>query len=325
MKCIKKILCAFCVLAFAISASGCYDGKDIENVSVILAMGADVEDGKNVFSFAIADINSKDNSSEAPVIIKKCEGANAYDALYNLQKTQSKQLTLTHIECAIFSQNAQNIYKDTLYDMAGRLGVSNTSYIVACDGNAGNLLEAISNTHETDFSVFIKDLLKNRKLMPKATLFDALNATKTNNDICIPMFAKLDDEIEYSMCIVDKNSNFLKIGFNDYNALNIYSVLKGYTNTLVIKNTDGAYGILLKEKPKIKVKNNRVEIEYIFENTEDLKYKNDAVKITNSFVNELIKNDTDILNMQNLSKVGKFKNENMISLKNMIVVTGVRV
>ncbi len=296
----------FILLGFAIALpllfSGCYDSKDIENVSAVLAAGCDRVDDKNVFSFAIAQIKSKDNGSEVPTDIKSVEADNIYDALYELQKTQSKTLSLTHIECAVFSKNTDLIFKDTVKDMTERLNVNSTSVIAICDGEAKDFLEKTSESHETDFALYLNDIFKKQKLVPKLTVYDAYCSINAKKTLCMPILKEKEDDFEYSICVAGFEDNYKAKELTDINAINFYSVLKGYTNTLVIKDDFDIIDIHLKDTPKLKYKDNTVLISYTLDDPDDLKYRELVSKQTDNYFYQLKNNNADIMDISELSK-----------------------
>ncbi len=301
----KLILFTILILSIIITLTGCYDSKDIENVSIVLSVGCDVNDDKNQYSFAVAQIESKDNGSEVPVKIETVEADNIYDALYMLQKTQSKILSLTHIECAVFSDTSNKIFKDTIYDMTERLNVNSASNIAVCKGSAKEFLDKISKDHEKNFSAYLKDMFITQRLIPKLNVYDAYCSIKSQKAICMPYLKAGDEDnenYEYGICTANNKKDYKITELTDENAINFYAVFKGYTNTLVIKEGYKITDIKLKKTPSISVSDRGIKVDYVLLKPKD-KANEDLIKNKTKEYFETLKTlDTDIMEIEEISK-----------------------
>lgn len=195
----KKI---FILLLFPLFICGCQNDKDLNNLSIVNAMGIDLSDNKYEISLQILKSNKNDSNDQnnlEETLVYSSKGKNISDALSNITLKSPKKLYFGHLELLIISENiAKNdINEISDYFLRNEEVSKNFTMLLSKDDTPKDILKKFKNdnsfptgnilgsveisstiqgtTNNVKFTKFMQDLM-NVGINP------IIPVIKTNND-----------------------------------------------------------------------------------------------------------------------------------------------
>lgn len=144
----KKILLMF--ITILIFICGCQNEKEINNLSIVNAIGIDIEDDKYKVTIQILDINKTNNDEQEKLnktITYTAVGNNISEALNNITLKSPKTLYLGHLELLIISENLakSNIDKITDYFLRNSNVSKNFTMLTCLGSTPEDILKVLEN------------------------------------------------------------------------------------------------------------------------------------------------------------------------------------
>lgn len=119
----KKII-SFLIAVLCLS--GCYNYNEMNDLSIISALGIDYED--NLYKLSAQVVEFK-NEKETFVTFTS-EGNTIYEALRNLSKSSSKKMYISHLEVLLLSEKVYKEKNDEIIDFFANYPESSLNYYV---------------------------------------------------------------------------------------------------------------------------------------------------------------------------------------------------
>lgn len=147
----KKLL--LIILIFSLFICGCQSENEINNLSIVNAIGIDIDDNEYKVSIQILDVNKTTNDEQEKLnksITYTSKGSNISEALNNITLKSPKSLYLGHLELVVISEKLakSNISKITDYFLRNSNISKNFTMLISKDctpEDVLNILESDSN------------------------------------------------------------------------------------------------------------------------------------------------------------------------------------
>lgn len=230
----NKIIKISIILLIVISFKGCFNYKDINNVTFATSVIFDISDEDKIIAYvdALKPYRSpNEDSDKGRRIIYKGEGMSAIDAIYDISLASSSEVNYSQNRAYIFTQKAAEggIEKFlSLIENNQEFKVKSDIYIYS--GNIDTLLEVTSNDEEY-LGLYLEKLADKSDKNPRsinANINDYLNNALMEDNTYIVGVIKikedaLDKKIEIGGGAVLKNNKLVSIldsrGAMSYNIL----------------------------------------------------------------------------------------------------------
>lgn len=143
----KKLLIVVLILPLFIC--GCQNEKEINNLSIVNALGIDIDGGKYKVTVQIIDISKSDDEQEKleKSITYTSSGNNISEALNNITLKSPKSLYLGHLELVIVSERLakENISKITDYFLRNSNVSKNFTIVTSKDSTPEDVLKVLES------------------------------------------------------------------------------------------------------------------------------------------------------------------------------------
>ena len=293
---------------------GCYDYKEINDLTIVSGILLDYQDDKYDITFQIIDEN---NPTSIKTYNNKCN--NIDECIYKLSKVSNKNIFISHLKVLLLTENTIQS-KVNYYDYFLRETTSKMNYNVYYVDN--KYKDKIINNID---SIYIKDISNiNDKMFSSSINLSFLDLIQQkldyNNTIIYPSLTINDeDTIMLSNLIIFNNDK--KIELNESNSI-FYNILKNKTKKTIIDipcDKESFSLVIDKIKTKYNYENKTINIQVnsksnvnYYNCSYDLDKKETIDKLS-SFSNDYIKN-----NINNIISISKDNNIDFIGLKSYI-------
>ena len=315
----KKI---FLLICFIFLLSGCYDYKELNDMSIISGIGVDFIDNEYEVILEITNSNKDGSSNELETSIVSAKDENISVAFNKAKNKTDKDVYLEHVELLVIGSNIAEYGVNELFDYIIRDTTINSNYFVAVCDNVKEILN--TKLENKSVSSLIVDTISYTQGNTKIDDLDILVSKYITGkeDIALP-FIKLDkDKFTYEeVAYFDKDKMVGKIDYKMYSFLvldtkNILFTSQG--NTISITNKDIS----------MNVKENKIIIDIIVDglvmkinNDINLKDKDGYKKLEKLlneeikkesiiFIDTIIKDQSDLLGFKNTYYKKKKRNIN---------------
>lgn len=110
------------LIVLLVITTGCWNMKEIQNISYVTAIGFDYDDGKYIVYLQLIDFSSvaklegQQKAKEAPVWVGKGTGASFTEAVNHLYETSQQRVFWGHVSALVFSEPIlkQNKFQDVM-------------------------------------------------------------------------------------------------------------------------------------------------------------------------------------------------------------------
>lgn len=185
MKIRKLIKVGILLIAILLMLAGCYNYKDINNVTFVTSIVFDLDPVENVVIYMDCVRpyrNNNESSDKGKRILYKGTGKTVLEALRDVNMASSYKINLTQNKAFIFSEKAIEKGIDKFLDV-----INNDQeflvkpYIFAYFGDVERLLKVAASDEEY-LGLFVNDLVKKNKANPRAIIVN-INEYITESEI----------------------------------------------------------------------------------------------------------------------------------------------
>ncbi|MCL2261863.1 MAG: Ger(x)C family spore germination protein, partial [Defluviitaleaceae bacterium] len=212
-KILAKTAALMIFLAFAaMLLVGCWDSKEVENRSFVVAMGVDKTEENYAVTLSIPIIAEKDEDEEIPAHIKTSEGKTITEALKKLEAKNDKSLYFGQTKLVILGTDLledEKFLRQTLTTLENKLEAPRRIHVLAAEEPAKIL--AAKPPGEIFPGSYISDIYRDKnKIGGRAFAldFERLSFIKNANhtsDAIIPKIERADDELRLSGAAIIKD------------------------------------------------------------------------------------------------------------------------
>lgn len=305
----KKILIIVC---FVLLLCGCYDYRELNDMSIVTGIGIDYKDNKYVVSLEVTKSVKDGSSNELETVLYTGEDKILADAFLEAKNSSDKYVYMEHVSILLVSRNLCNSGLGEVIDYIVRDTSINSNYYMVMVDNPTKIFstkienDSVSNVITNTINYYLDK-----------TSFDDLDimASKmmnVRNDIAIPSIELDEDKVIFNkiayfngdklvgevdsklftlLCLNSNNVNFSKSG----NTVNVY---KSQVDFKVEKDN-----ITIKVSGEGLVK--EIDSKIDLENDDSYSYLNriiseDMKKEINDFIEKTLSNGSDLLGLQDM-------------------------
>lgn len=305
----KKIIF---LLGFILLLSGCYDYKELNDMSIVSGIGVDYKDNEYYVSLEIINSKKDGSSTEIESTIVTGNDSNISEAFLKAKNKSDKEVYLEHVELLIIGENLAKYGLNNCFDYIIRDTKINNNYFVVVGSDP---LELLSTTKEdTSMSELIIDTISYTYGSSNMDDLDILVSKYITNkkDITIPFVSLDKDKILYNEIAYFNEDKM--VGKIDYK---MYSFLVLDTKNILFSRNDNTIDIYNK-KISLEVKDNKILINIkvdgqIREINKDINLKdvesygklenliNKEIKEESiKFIDTIIEDDSDLLGFKDI-------------------------
>lgn len=279
----KKIII---LVGIILLLSGCYDYKELNDMSIISAIGIDYVDNEYQVSFEVTESSKDGSSTEIQTKLVTGSHSNISDAFNEAMNKTDKEVYLEHVELLVVSKSLAEYGLNDCLDYIIRDTKINNNYFVVVSDNPKEILT--SHEENKSMSQIMVDIVSYTQGNTNIDDLDILVSKYITGkeDIALPYITLNDKMIEYNKIAYFNEDKM--VGEIDYK---MYSFLVLDTKDILFTcngNTIKAYD----KKISLEVKNNKIVIN---------------IKV-NGQVNEISK-DINLKDADSYSKLEKVMNE----------------
>ena len=279
----KKIII---LVGIILLLSGCYDYKELNDMSIVSAIGIDYVDNKYQVSFEVTESSKDGSSTEIQTKLVTGSHSNISDAFNEAMNKTDKEVYLEHVELLVVSKSLAEYGLNDCLDYIIRDTKINNNYFVVVSDNPKEILT--SHEENKSMSQIMVDIVSYTQGNTNIDDLDILVSKYITGkeDIALPYITLNDKMIEYNKIAYFNGDKM--VGEMDYK---MYSFLVLDTKDILFTsngNTIKAYD----KKISLEVKNNKIIIN---------------IKV-NGQVNEISK-DINLKDADSYSKLEKVMNE----------------
>jgi Ger(x)C family germination protein len=256
--------------------TGCWNMKEIQNLSYVTAIGLDYRDGKHVVYAQLIDFSSvaklegQQKTREAPVWVGKGTGASFTEAVNRLYETAQQRMFWGHVTAIVFSESIlkQNKYQDVL-DLLNRY--REIRYLVWVFSTKESIEEVFSTTpffYESPKSSILHspdDPYRQRSYIEPIRLFQFIMSLKEEARMSYMPSLRIDRTqwnvrrephplLAFSGMTVFWNNRYSgELGMDDLQGLP-WMHRKTVRMPLTVERDQSLAAVLFLEKPKVRIK-----------------------------------------------------------------------
>ncbi len=288
----------------------CYDYRELNDMSIVSAIGIDYVDNLYVVSLEITKSTKDGSSNEIKTSNVKGYGTNINEAFNDAKGMADKLIYMEHVEVLVVSEKVAKKGISTLLEYVIRDTTINNNYFMVVTDNIDNIVG--KSIKEDSSSELITNTIESYGDNTKWDNLDSIASNLMNKyqDIALPYVILNGDVLEYKKIaffnndkmvdlIDNKIYNFVKldtigIGFNDNeNSIDIYKKNVEYkVNKDKIDINIKAYGTI----KEVNSETNLMD-EASYKKLED-NFKGIITSEVNNFISDTKKNDSDLLGLQ---------------------------
>lgn len=320
----KKIIL---LISFILILSGCYDYKELNDMSIVSGIGIDFIDNEYIVSLEITRSSKDGSSTEIESNVVTGSDSNISNAFNKAMNLTDKEVYLEHVELLIISTELAEYGISDVFDYIVRNTTINSNYFVVIGDNPKELL---STTMENkSMSQVIVDTVSYTQ---GDTSIDDLDIMASKfitdkEDIALPYVSLDDNSINYSDIVYfngdkmvgkinNKMYSFLVLDTKDILFTRNNNTIKIYNKKISMEVKDNIIEVNIKVDGQISKINKGVNLkdEDSYGKLEKLMNK-EIEEETILFIDTILDNDSDLLGFKNIYYKKYQKNINSFKYK----------
>ena len=320
----KKIIL---LISFILILSGCYDYKELNDMSIVSGIGIDFIDNEYIVSLEITKSSKDGSSTEIETNVVTGNDSNISNAFNKAMNMTDKEVYLEHVELLIISTELAEYGISDVFDYIVRDTTINSNYFVVVGDNPKELL---STTMENkSMSQVIVDTVSYTQGDMSIDDLDIMASKFITNkeDIALPYVSLDDNNINYSDIVYfngdkmvgkinNKMYSFLVLDTKDILFTRNNNTIKIYNKKISMEVKDNIIEVNIKVNGQISKINKDVNLkdEDSYGKLEKLMNK-EIEEETILFIDTILDNDSDLLGFKNIYYKKYKKNINSFKYK----------
>lgn len=320
----KKIIL---LISFILILSGCYDYKELNDMSIVSGIGIDFIDNEYIVSLEITRSSKDGSSTEIESNVVTGSDSNISNAFNKAMNMTDKEVYLEHVELLIISTELAEYGISDVFDYIVRNTTINSNYFVVIGDNPKELL---STTMENkSMSQVIVDTVSYTQGDTSIDDLDIMASKFITNkeDIALPYVSLDDNSINYSDIVYfngdkmvgkinNKMYSFLVLDTKDILFTRNNNTIKIYNKKISMEVKDNIIEVNIKVDGQISKINKGVNLkdEDSYGKLEKLMNK-EIEEETILFIDTILDNDSDLLGFKNIYYKKYKKNINSFKYK----------
>lgn len=320
----KKIIL---LISFILILSGCYDYKELNDMSIVSGIGIDFINDEYIVSLEITKSSKDGSSTEIETNVVTGNDSNISNAFNKAMNMTDKEVYLEHVELLIISTELAEYGISDVFDYIVRDTTINSNYFVVVGDNPKELL---STTMENkSMSQVIVDTVSYTQGDTSIDDLDIMAGKFITNkeDIALPYVSLDDNNINYSDIVYfngdkmvgkinNKMYSFLVLDTKDILFTRNNNTIKIYNKKISMEVKDNIIEINIKVDGQISKINKDVNLkdEDSYGKLEKLMNK-EIEEETILFIDTILDNDSDLLGFKNIYYKKYQKNINSFKYK----------
>lgn len=320
----KKIIL---LISFILILSGCYDYKELNDMSIVSGIGIDFIDNEYIVSLEITKSSKDGSSTEIETNVVTGNDSNISNAFNKAMNMTDKEVYLEHVELLIISTELAEYGISDVFDYIVRDTTINSNYFVVVGDNPKELL---STTMENkSMSQVIVDTVSYTQGDTSIDDLDIMASKFITNkeDIALPYVSLDDNNINYSDIVYfngdkmvgkinNKMYSFLVLDTKDILFTRNNNTIKIYNKKISMEVKDNIIEVNIKVDGQISKINKDVNLkdEDSYGKLEKLMNK-EIEEETILFIDTILDNDSDLLGFKNIYYKKYKKNINSFKYK----------
>lgn len=318
------------LLGVILLLSGCYDYRELNDMSVVTGIGVDYKDNKYIVSLEVTKSIKDGSSNEIETVLYTGEDRNISNAFLNAKNSSDKYVYMEHVNVLLVSEDLCKNGIGKVLDYIVRDTSINSNYYMVMVDDPSKVLnkklenESMSNVITNTINYYLDD-----------TKFDDLDILVSymineRDDIAIPSISLDEDKVIFNeIAYFNKDKLVGKINSN------LYTLLRLNSNNINFSKNGNTISVY-KTKVKYEVKEDKVIIKVCgeglvkeistkidLEDSDSYSYlsriiSKDMKLDIDSYIEETLSNGSDILGLQD--KYYKKYKKNMEDIKYVVDV-----
>lgn len=303
----KKILV---VISMVLLLSGCYDYRELNDMSIVTGIGIDYKDNKYIVSLEVTKSVKDGSSNETETVVYNGENKILADAFLEAKNSSDKYVYMEHVNVLLISKElSKNGIGDVIDYIVRETSINSNYYIVIVD-EPESVFEikqendSMSNVITNTINYYLDN-----------TSFDDLDIMSSyminkKEDIAVPIISTEDKKVKFNSVAYFNGDKYVgEIDSKLYAMLRLNSNNVNFSkngNTISLYKTSVEYEVN-KDKITIKVGGEglvkEIESKIDLENKDSYEYLSrtigqDMKDDINRFLEETLNNDSDLLGLQ---------------------------
>lgn len=320
----KKIIL---LISFILILSGCYDYKELNDMSIVSGIGIDFIDNEYIVSLEITKSSKDGSSTEIETNVVTGNDSNISNAFNKAMNMTDKEVYLEHVELLIISTELAEYGISDVFDYIVRDTTINSNYFVVVGDNPKELLS--TTIENKSMSQVIVDTVSYTQGDTSIDDLDIMASKFITNkeDIALPYVSLDDNNINYSDIVYfngdkmvgkinNKMYSFLVLDTKDILFTRNNNTIKIYNKKISMELKDNIIEVNIKVDGQISKINKDVNLkdEDSYGKLEKLMNK-EIEEETILFIDTILDNDSDLLGFKNIYYKKYKKNINSFKYK----------
>lgn len=320
----KKIIL---LISFILILSGCYDYKELNDMSIVSGIGIDFIDNEYIVSLEITRSSKDGSSTEIESNVVTGSDSNISNAFNKAMNLTDKEVYLEHVELLIISTELAEYGISDVFDYIVRDTTINSNYFVVIGDNPKELLS--TTIENKSMSQVIVDTVSYTQGDTSIDDLDIMASKFITNkeDIALPYVSLDDNSINYSDIVYfngdkmvgkinNKMYSFLVLDTKDILFTRNNNTIKIYNKKISMEVKDNIIEVNIKVDGQISKINKGVNLkdEDSYGKLEKLMNK-EIEEETILFIDTILDNDSDLLGFKNIYYKKYQKNINSFKYK----------
>lgn len=320
----KKIIL---LISFILILSGCYDYKELNDMSIVSGIGIDFIDNEYIVSLEITRSSKDGSSTEIESNVVTGSDSNISNAFNKAMNMTDKEVYLEHVELLIISTELAEYGISDVFDYIVRNTTINSNYFVVIGDNPKELLSTTMDNKS--MSQVIVDTVSYTQGDTSIDDLDIMASKFITNkeDIALPYVSLDDNSINYSDIVYfngdkmvgkinNKMYSFLVLDTKDILFTRNNNTIKIYNKKISMEVKDNIIEVNIKVDGQISKINKGVNLkdEDSYGKLEKLMNK-EIEEETILFIDTILDNDSDLLGFKNIYYKKYQKNINSFKYK----------
>lgn len=320
----KKIIL---LISFILILSGCYDYKELNDMSIVSGIGIDFIDDEYIVSLEITRSSKDGSSTEIETNVVTGNDSNISNAFNKAMNMTDKEVYLEHVELLIISTELAEYGISDVFDYIVRDTTINSNYFVVVGDNPKELLS--TTIENKSMSQVIVDTVSYTQGDTSIDDLDIMASKFITNkeDIALPYVSLDDNNINYSDIVYfngdkmvgkinNKMYSFLVLDTKDILFTRNNNTIKIYNKKISMEVKDNIIEVNIKVDGQISKINKDVNLkdEDSYGKLEKLMIK-EIEEETILFIDTILDNDSDLLGFKNIYYKKYKKNINSFKYK----------
>lgn len=232
----KKIILLICCVFLL---SGCYDYKELNDMSIVSGIGIDYKDGKYAVSLEITKSTKDGTSAEIETYLVTGEADNIADAFTTAKNRSDKLVYMEHVEVLILSKELCEKGINEVIDYIIRDTTINNNYFIVVTDKPSELLKTnIENQSTAEVIINTVEYYFENTTIDDIDII-ASNMVNKRKDIALPYIYMKEENVVFDEVAYFNNDNMVDlIDSKMYNFLELDSINVNFNDN---GNTIGTY------------------------------------------------------------------------------------